>query len=175
MRIIKFFPFVAILLLGVHIAPVNHDARAQGALKETFGNWEKRCDTPPGARDEQCVLIQYVTAEDRDNMRLSVILMNSADGQSRVMSVLAPLGTYLPQDLQVRIDDEPVGKVKFSRCLPRGCIADFELEDQLLGLFQDGEVATFIIFQTVEEGIGIPITLKGLKDGYASLSNDASQ
>lgn len=150
-------------------------ALSQGKVEAKFGNWEKRCDTPPGARGEQCVLLQHVTAEDRENVDLSVIIMNSADGQSRIMSVLAPLGTYLPQDLQVRIDAELVGRVKFSRCLHRGCIADFELEDQLLSLFENGDSATFIIFQTVEEGIGIPITLRGLKEGYAALSSATGQ
>jgi invasion protein IalB len=32
-----------------------------------------------------------------------------------------------------------------------------------------GQSATFIIFQTPEEGIGIPVSLKGFGDGFDKL------
>jgi invasion protein IalB len=34
---------------------------------------------------------------------------------------------------------------------------------------ETGTSATFIIFQTPEEGIGIPVSLKGFKEGFAKL------
>jgi invasion protein IalB len=43
------------------------------------------------------------------------------------------------------------------------------LEKQLLDTLKAGMAATFIIFQTPEEGIGIPVDLKGFADGFAAL------
>src|SRR5262245_2724521 len=43
-------------------------AHAQGTVKSVHGDWQVRCDTPPGAQGEQCALIQSVTAEDRPNV-----------------------------------------------------------------------------------------------------------
>ena len=40
-----------------------------------------------------------------------------------------------------------------------------ELVDQM----KSGRTATFIIHQVPEEGIGLPLTLKGFKEGYAKL------
>ncbi len=57
------------------------------------------------------------------------------------------------------------------RCLPEGCIAEVELDDGLLERFGAGKTATFVIFQTPEEGIGIPISLNGFTDGFAALDN----
>jgi len=37
-------------------------AAAQGVVKSVHGDWQIRCDTPPGAQTEQCALIQSVTA-----------------------------------------------------------------------------------------------------------------
>ena len=45
-------------------------ALAQGVVKNTYGEWQMRCETPPGARAEQCALVQNVAAEDRPNMTL---------------------------------------------------------------------------------------------------------
>ena len=52
---------------------------------------------------------------------------------------------------------------------PRGCVAEVILEDTLLEQLQAGATATFIIFQTPEEGVGIPIALTGFGDGFANL------
>ncbi|MEM6615285.1 MAG: invasion associated locus B family protein [Pseudomonadota bacterium] len=145
------------------------DASAQGALRSQHGDWQMRCETPPGASSEQCALIQSVTAEDRDNVGLTVIILKTADGESQIMRVLAPLGVLLPSGLGLRIDDTDVGRAGFVRCLPNGCVAEVILQEALIGQLSGGQDATFIIFQTPEAGIGIPVSLVGFGDGYAAL------
>lgn len=156
------------VLLALSIAGANQ-AAAQGTVKDVVGDWQVRCDMPAGAREEQCALVQNVTAEDRDNVGLSVIVLKTADKQSQILRVLAPLGVLLPQGLGLRIDDKDIGVVGFVRCLANGCFAEVELQADLINLLSTGTGATFIIFQTPEEGIGIPISLKGFKDGFARL------
>jgi invasion protein IalB len=142
---------------------------AQGAVKATHGDWQTRCDTPTGAPSEQCALVQSVTAEDRPNVGLSVIVLKTADGKSRLMRVLAPLGVLLPAGLGLRVDNADIGRAGFVRCLPNGCVAEVVLEDELVGKLRSGKGATFIIFQTPEEGIGIPLSLKGFGEGFDTL------
>ncbi len=144
-------------------------AGAQGTVRATHGDWQMRCDTPPGAQDEQCALIQSVTADDRPNVGLTVIVLKTADKKSRLLRVLAPLGVLLPSGLGLRIDQTEVGRAGFVRCLPNGCVAEVVLEDQLVGQFRNGKNATFIIFQTPEEGIGVPVSLNGFGPGYDAL------
>ncbi len=40
----------------------NLPAAAQGEVRSTHGDWQMRCDTPPGSTGDQCALIQNVTA-----------------------------------------------------------------------------------------------------------------
>lgn len=144
-------------------------ALSQGEVRSSHGDWQMRCDTPPGATSEQCALIQNVTAADRENVGLSVIVLKTADRQARILRVLAPLGVLLPSGLGLRVDNADIGRAGFVRCLPNGCIAEVILEDELLSKLQTGGQATFIIFQTPEEGIGIPISLNGFSAGFESL------
>jgi invasion protein IalB len=144
-------------------------AAAQGVVKSVHGDWQIRCDTPPGAQSEQCALIQSVTAEDRPNVGLTVIVLKTADQKFRLMRVLAPLGVLLPNGLGLRIDAVDVGKVAFVRCLPNGCVAEVVVNDDLMNKLRNGQTATFIIFQTPEEGIGIPVSLKGFGEGFDKL------
>jgi invasion protein IalB len=138
-------------------------------VRSTHADWQVRCDTPAGAQSEQCVLMQFVTAEDRENVGLTVIVLKTADKKSRIMRVLAPLGVLLPSGLGLKIDDTDLGRAGFVRCLPNGCVAEVILEDKLLNQLETGKTATFVIFQTPEEGIGIPISLNGFDEGFKAL------
>ena len=144
-------------------------ALAQGVVRSAHGDWQIRCDTPPGAQSEQCALIQSVTAEDRPNVGLTVIVLKTADQKSRLMRVLAPLGVLLPSGLGLKIDQTDVGRAGFVRCLPNGCVAEVVMDEKLVGQLKAGQTATFIIFQTPEEGIGIPLSLAGFSAGYDKL------
>jgi invasion protein IalB len=154
---------VLLLLVGV---PAAH---AQGTVKQVFNDWQIRCDTPPGAQGEQCVLLQSVQAEDRPNVGLTVIVLKTADQKSRLLRVLAPLGVLIPSGLGLKIDDQDVGRAGFVRCLPNGCVAEVVMDDALVNRLRTGKQATFIIFQTPEEGIGIPLSLNGFGPGFDAL------
>lgn len=156
-------------LLAATLMQGTLPALSQGEVRSAHGDWQMRCDTPPGASGEQCALIQNVTAADRENVGLSVIVLKTADKQARILRVLAPLGVLLPSGLGLRVDNADIGRAGFVRCLPNGCIAEVILEDELLSKLQSGSQATFIIFQTPEEGIGIPISLNGFSAGFDAL------
>ena len=155
------------MILALFAAPAP--AAAQGVVKSVHGDWQIRCDTPPGAQGEQCVLLQSVQAEDRPNVGLTVIVLKTADQKSRLLRVLAPLGVLLPAGLGLKIDDQDVGRAGFVRCLPNGCVAEVVMDDALIGKLRSGKLATFIIFQTPEEGIGVPLSLNGFAGGFDAL------
>jgi invasion protein IalB len=144
-------------------------AAAQGVVRGTFGDWQMRCETPPGARIEQCALVQNVAAEDRPSLTLLVIALKTADNQSRLLRVVAPLGVLLPAGLGLKIDDKDIGRAGFVRCLNTGCIAEVVMDDALVGNLKAGQNATFIVFQTPEEGVGIPVSLNGFGAGLEKL------
>jgi invasion protein IalB len=145
------------------------EAQAQGAVRSVHNDWQIRCDTPPGAQTEQCALIQSVTADDRPNIGLTVIILKTADKKTRLMRVIAPPGVLLPSGLGLKIDNTEVGRAGFVRCVPNGCVAEVIMDDNLIGKLRSGQSATFIIFQTPEEGIGFPISLKGFGEGFDKL------
>ncbi|WP_215905777.1 invasion associated locus B family protein [Phreatobacter cathodiphilus] len=156
-------------LAALMLVATGGTASAQGAVRATHGDWQVRCDTPPGSRSEQCALVQNVAAEDRPNVALTVIALKTADGKARLLRVLAPLGVLLPSGLGLKIDNADVGRAGFVRCLPSGCVAEVVMDDNLLNQLSSGQTATFIIFQTPEEGIGVPVSLNGFKPGFEAL------
>jgi invasion protein IalB len=144
-------------------------AHAQGAVRGTFGDWQIRCETPAGAQAEQCAVYQNIVAEDRPNMTLLVIALRTADKKSQLLRVVAPLGVLLPSGLGLRIDQTDIGRAAFMRCINTGCIAEAVIDEKLAEQLRTGQQATFIVFQTPEEGIGIPVSLSGFNQAFESL------
>ena len=84
------------LLAAAFLLGLTQAASAQGAVRSVHGDWQIRCDTPPGAQGEQCALIQSVVAEDRSNAGLTVIVLKTADQKSKLMRVVAPSACCCP-------------------------------------------------------------------------------
>lgn len=140
-----------------------------GTLKSQHGPWAILCDTPAGAKTEQCALIQNVVAAKRPELGLSVVVLKTADNKARILRVLAPLGVLLPNGLGLNVDGKDIGRAYFVRCFEDGCYAEVILEDELLNTFRNGKSATFIVFQTPEEGVGIPVDLTAFGEGFDAL------
>lgn len=150
----------------------GREASAQaigGTVKAQHGDWQIVCKAPPpGAKNEVCALVQSVTAEDRNNVGLTVYFQAFTNG-TRVLRVFAPLGVLLPPGLGLKIDDRDVGNAPFLRCQNFACYAQVVAEDKLIEQLKVGKTAVFIIFQTEEAGIGIPISLIGFSQALAQL------
>ena len=103
-------------------------AQEGGTVKAQHGDWQIVCKPPPpGAKNEVCALVQSVTAEDRNNIGLTVYFQKFSDGK-RVLRVFAPLGILLPPGLGLKIDDKDVGHAPFLRCHNFACYAQVVVE-----------------------------------------------
>jgi len=166
------------MLAACALAPAL-PAAAQGVTKANFDDWQLRCDTPPGAGAEQCILYQNLVDDRRPDVNIVVVVINvsdpaSKDAQGRMerktlLRVIAPLGVLLPRGLGLKIDDREVGSTEFARCLTNGCVAEVEMDQPLMEQLTRGKTATFIIFQSENEGRGLPLNLAGLAEGLKHL------
>ena len=75
-----------------------------------------------------------------------------------------------PPGLGLKIDNKDVGHAPFLRCHTFACYAQVVLEDNLVEQLKQGKTAIFIIFQTEEAGIGIPIALAGFGEALEALN-----
>jgi invasion protein IalB len=158
-----------LLATALLVSSFERAAAQEGTVKSQHGAWQVVCkDPPPGAKNGVCALVQSVTAEDRDNIGLTVYFQKFSNG-TRVLRVFAPLGILLPPGLGLKIDDKDVGHAPFQRCHTFACYAQVVVDDPLVEQLKTGKTAIFIIFQTEEAGIGIPISLAGFKEALEEL------
>lgn len=141
-----------------------------GTAKSTHGSWSVICDTPAGALEEQCALMQNVIADDRPEVGLSVVVLKTADRKARILRILAPLGVLLKDGMELFIDNNNIGRAYFTRCFVEGCYVEVDIDDELLKVLRAGKSAVFALRESVDQDrIGIPIELTGFSSGYDAL------
>jgi invasion protein IalB len=156
----------AAALLAFGLAIATDGAAAAG---DATSAWETHCETPPGAASEQCAVVQSVVDDQRPNITLVIIALKTADHKSRLLRVIAPLGALIPTGLNLKLDADDVGRMGFMRCLPNGCVAETLIDDKLLQRLETAQTMTLVLFQTPEEGIGVPAPMAGFKDAFEKL------
>jgi invasion protein IalB len=145
------------------------DTEPGSVVRATHGAWQVSCRTPAGAKEEKCALVQSVTAEDRPNVGLTVLFYKAESEDKKLLRVVVPLGVLLPTGLGLKINNQDVGNAPFLKCSRKGCIAEVVLQDEVIKKMKGGGTAMFIIFDTPEAGIGIPISLQGFDQALAAL------
>ena len=183
-KFVMYLPMLLSLILPFHsvaqtvdpdltrqVIPNPNGASSQppGYIKGKFGEWHLVCDKPAGAPGDQCVLMQNVIADDRADVGLSVIVIKTADKKARILRILAPLGVLLPNGLGLIIDGKDLGRAYFTRCFTDGCFVQVTMDDDMLNALKNGNTAIFFIFQSEEEGIGLPVDLTGFSQGFEVL------
>ena len=140
-----------------------------GTVKAQHGDWQVVCKKPLGSPGDVCALVQSVTAEDKANVGLTVYFQKFSNG-TRVLRIFAPLGVLLPTGIGLKIDNADVGHAPFLRCQTFACYAQVNVDDPLVNKLKNGKSAMFVIFQSEEAGIGIPISLNGFGKALDSLN-----
>ena len=160
---------MSLIMIGGWNSSASAQRPADGDVIAQHGDWQVVCKPPPpGSKEKVCALVQSVTAEDRNNVGLTVYFQVFSNG-TRVLRVFAPLGILLPPGLGLKIDGQDVGNAPFLRCHSFACYAQVVVKDDLTKRLKDGKTAIFVIFQTEEAGIGIPISLNGFAKGLSDL------
>ncbi len=126
---------------------------------------------------EACALYQSLAAENRPRFGLVILIeefkpqQNTPQNIIATIKILAPLGVLLTSGILLEIDDERQGLTPFFRCLPNGCTSVSYLDKATWDKLIAGNTAFLTLFLTPEDGLTIPVKLKGLKAGFAALKN----
>ena len=152
----------------IFATPTSHAAAEDGNVKAQYGDWQLVCKRPPGAAGDVCALVQSVSAEDRQNVGLTIYFQRFSNG-TRVLRIFAPIGVLLPTGIGLKIDNVDVGHAPFLRCQTFACYAQVVVDEDLVGKLKKGKQAMFVIFQSEEAGIGIPVSLEGFAKGVDGL------
>lgn len=137
---------------------------------ELFGDWKRVCEIPPGSKSRVCFIFQKVNFAETDTMLLQAVAgYFRADVPDPVLILTAPLGTFLPPGIEVRLKDGSALASHFEVCMAVGCQASLKLDPDRLRRLGDGASVEVVVRDGAKKQVSIPLSLKGLTAGLDSL------
>ena len=149
---------IALAGIGLSGTGQANAAPPSGTVKSTHGAWSIICDTTAGPTVR--TMRDDAERRRRGPSRDGAVGRRAAHRrqQGRDPARAGAARRAVAQRLGLNVDGKDIGRAYFVRCFQDGCYAEVILEKPLLDTLKTGTSATFIVFQTPEEGIGIPST-----------------
>jgi invasion protein IalB len=149
-----------LVIVGAGIAFWQWTAPVEAPTSATFGfeDWLVRCQTTDGKAG--CGISQQILDQKSRRPLLQLHLARAAAGEGHQLVIVLPLGVTVPPGTIVQ-----AGEVKrngaFVQCLPAGCIAPIEVDDEFLAAMKSAKDGRVGVVDRVGKTIAIPFSLKG--------------
>jgi invasion protein IalB len=157
------------LAVGVFMlqpAPAQAPAGTPGTV---FNDWRLACGGP-GLRDDQCYIMQTLTATDTKQRVLAVVAGNLGPEAKPILYFTLPLGIYLPAGMAFNIDGSEEFRAEVSVCLADGCKAMIEIDNKLRDLLNAGkQVKVAFLDAASRQQVLLEVSLLGFASGFAAL------
>lgn len=140
-------------------------------IAETFDDWAIQCRSVEDATDP-CRMLQAVM--DVDGNQVSQVTVQALPpGQEAAASIsfAAPLDTYLPAGMTIRVDDGQSLQIPFEYCSTTGCFARIIItDDQLDGFIMGGRLFMSLVpLANRTTVVEVVASLKGFTAGFEQL------
>lgn len=137
-------------------------------VKEEYGDWQLQCFRTETGEDP-CQMYQLLR-EDGGNPIAEFSVFRLPDTSQAVAgaTIVVPLGTLLPQGLQISVDGGQPKVYTYSFCALGGCFARIGFTEQDIESFRSGNEATLVIApaQAPDQVVEIKASLSGFTAAF---------
>lgn len=149
--------------------PVEEDPNY---VKETFGDWDLNCFRTE-AEEDPCQMFQLLR-EEAGNPIAEFSIFRLPEGSQAVAAatIVAPLGTLLPEGIKISVDGGTAKGYAFRFCSLVGCYAQIGLTAEDIAAFKAGAAANVRIVpaQAPDQVVDIKVSLSGFTAAFDNTS-----
>ncbi|RVA11946.1 invasion associated locus B family protein [Mesorhizobium sp. M7A.F.Ca.US.002.01.1.1] len=129
------------------------------SLQESYQDWNLICQT--SGSTVACAVSQQQTQQNGQRV-MAVELRRNSDA-TLAGNLVLPFGLQLDAGATLQIDDsQPLEALRFSTCLPAGCIAPLTLDEGTVAALRAGSVLKIKVRSTDQKDVVLSVPLKGL-------------
>lgn len=141
---------------------------AEPYIKETYGDWQLRCLKAQDGSDP-CEIYQLLK-DAKGNSVAEVTMLALPDGSQAAAgsTIVVPLETLLPRQLQVAIDANKPKLYPFTFCTAVGCFSRIGFTADEIESLKKGTKATVSVVPMAapDQVVSVDISLKGFTDAF---------
>lgn len=135
--------------------------------------WTKICQTNEQTKKEACVVTQNLHAET-GQMLAAVTVIEEKDAQ-KLFRVAVPLGMLIEPGLRIVIDQSQPIEAKYAICVPDGCFADLQINDEFLANLKKGKALIVQTINHVGRTVNITFPLTDFNKSYEGPAVDPKE
>ncbi len=142
-------------------------------LKLIYSSWTKFCFRGQETNGHQVCF----TGEDGKvelGPVVSAMLIDREGETKKSLRIILPLGMQLPQGTRVIIDRNQPMNAPYLICFPDGCMADYEVNEELISNMKKGQWLVVQGFNNQGQGISLFLPLSGFGKAYDGPAGDPS-
>lgn len=141
---------------------------AEPYIKETYGDWQLRCLKAQDGSDP-CEIYQLLK-DAKGNSVAEVTMLALPDGSQAAAgsTIVVPLETLLPRQIQVTIDANKPKLYPFTFCAAVGCFSRIGFTADEIESLKKGTKATVSVVPMAapDQVVSVDISLKGFTDAF---------
>ncbi len=131
-----------------------------------YGDWQVRCEQR-NSTAESCVMSLKIVAKDSGT---ELVQANFAkQEQGTLMTLILPLGIYLPTGVLLDIKDHQKFGFPITFCTRDGCFVNEVVSEETVNLLRKKEQATITIAPVAGQTVELPFSINGFLDAYKKL------
>lgn len=158
--------FTVAATLGFMFPALAQDAATGGDQEgpdsevRRYKDWAVECRQPEAADTKRCVMFQrQVLDNGRTLLVMTVRRLPNADEPVAILQL--PLGVLLEPGVTVAVDDGEPTTLRYRLCNNGGCIATFELRDELKTALMKGQTAKIVLVTGDQKQLTVDVSLSG--------------
>jgi invasion protein IalB len=168
------------LIAGV-VASIALPAAAQTRTTATYDDWTVRCETIPAVPAQQgapaqparksCEMFQVTQVQGQPNPVTQIAIGRASKTEPLKLVMQVPVNLWLASGVKLVYDEKQPGlSGAFKRCVPVGCFADVDLNDDLVKRMRARTEPGRLEFKdATQRDVAIPVSFKGFGQAYDAL------
>lgn len=178
MRRLTFVPF-AIAATAIAATAIAMTAPASAETPQstsaTYQDWLLQCEIKDGTPAQKvCVISQTTQMQNKAQPFSRVVVEKPVKGHPVRLGVQLPVNVSIAGEVRVQSSATDAGIVApFDLCVPAGCIARFDIKEDILQKFRAAEGMGKITFKDAgAHDINVPLSFKGFRQALDALTKE---
>lgn len=136
---------------------------------ETFSSWANQCDTDPNTNQKICYSSQTILIKEKDAEILYIAIGHIPESDKPLLRMTTPLGTLLPEGMQIQVDKGEQSRLPYIFCNRIGCHIEVGVTDKFLTAIKKGSTLKIRFLDLAGREFMVPVSLSGFTKAYNAL------
>ena len=139
--------------------------------QQSVGDWVVVCAEGQNGR-KSCAMSQTLNNAKTRQMLASWAISRDSNGKTSA-TVTVPMGVLVSVGLRAGADEKSAFEVPFRTCIAQGCVATFDVSNQLIAQLSKADKFSFVTRTVQEQPLTVEFSLRGFQKAHEILMQES--